>query len=87
MSDANIIPIEVEDDTVRNRIFVTVDGEEVQISLEDANISFEDSESDIMSRVAPMVEEQTGADITDSFKIRKMVDSHNIFIIPNSTAG
>lgn len=83
----NIVPIEVENDSVRDRIFVTVDGEEVQISLEEAGLSFDDSEADIMARIAPMVEESTGADITDSFKIRKMTNSNNIFIIPNSTAG
>lgn len=87
MSDTNIVPIDVGEDTVRERIFVTVDGDEVQISLEDAGVDFDSSESEIMARVAPMVEEQTGVNITDSFKVRKMVDSHNIFIIPNSVAG
>lgn len=85
--NTNVIPIDIGDDTAREKIFITVEGEEVQISLADAGIDFDDSESNIMDRVAPMVEEQTGVDITDSYKIRKMLNNRNIFIIPNSVAG
>lgn len=87
MSEINMTPITVEDDTVQNKIFITIEGEEVQLDQETVGISFDDSEEEIMDKVAPIVEESHNIDISDLYKVRKMTNSENIFIIPNSTAG
>lgn len=89
MSDAEravITPIEV-DDTVKNKVFITVEGEEIQLNQDDIDLSFDATEREIMDKVAPIVEESKGVDIRDSYKVRKMTNNENIFVIPNSTAG
>lgn len=87
MSDVqNIVPINV-DDTLRNKLIVIVDGEEVQINYDDLDLTFNSLESEIMSKVVPIIIEEKGIDITDTYKIRKTTDNENIFIYPNSTAG
>ena len=86
MSD-NVVQFDEVTDAVTDRIFVTVDGDEVQLTQEEAGVSFDDSEADIMAKIAPMIEEDKGVDISDSYKVRKMTNNRNIFIIPASTAG
>jgi hypothetical protein len=40
-----------------------------------------------MERLTPIIQEEFNQDISDTFKIRKAVNSQNIYIIPNSVAG
>lgn len=88
MSDqANIIPLNDVDDTIKNYIIVTVNGRDLQYKQEDIDVSFEMSELEIMDKVVPLVEESEGVNIRDSFKVRKTTNNENIYIYPNSTAG
>ena len=74
-------------DEATNKVFVTIHGRDWQRSLEDVGLSFDSSDSEIMERIAPIVQEEFNEDITDLYKIRKATNSQNIFIIPNSVAG
>jgi enterochelin esterase-like enzyme len=82
----NVVPISAED-TVRNRIFVTIDGQDWQKDLAEVGLSFDSSEREIMDRLVPIINEEFGQDIRDYYKIRKSTNNQNIFCIPNSTAG
>jgi hypothetical protein len=83
----NVTPITQIDDTVKNKLFVTIDGEEIQLNYQDLDLTFDSSERDIMAKVVPIVQEEKGIDISDSYKVRKSVTNENIFIYPNSVAG
>lgn len=83
---ANITPLN-PNESVENKIFVTIDGEDWQKDLGEVGLSFDSSEQEIMARIAPMIREEYNEDITDLYKIRKATNSQNIYIIPNSTAG
>ena len=81
-----LTPLQV-DDTVRNKIFITVEGEEIQLNYEELDLTFDSSERDIMNKIVPIVREEKGIDISDSYKVRKATTNENIFVIPASTAG
>ena len=74
-------------DTVTDRVFVTIEGVDVQYLQETVGINFDMTESEIMSKITPIILEEKGVDISDSFKVRKTLNNRNIFVIPNSTAG
>ena len=82
----NVTPIQV-DDTVKNKLFVVVEGEEVQLNYEDFDLTFNSSESEIMDKIVPVIQEEKRVNIRDSYKIRKVTNNENIFIIPSSVAG
>jgi len=86
MSD-NIMPINPAADDVTHRIFVTVNGRDIQYDIEAVGITFDSSLDEIMNVVASKVLEETGVDIKDSYKVQKMPNNYNIYIFPNSTAG
>jgi len=81
-----ITPLNVSDD-IRNKIFVTIDGRDWQKDLSELGLTFDSSERDIMSRLTPLIQEEFNQDISDTYKIRKAINSQNIYVIPNSTAG
>ena len=81
-----ITPLNVSDD-IRNKIFVTIDGRDWQKDLSELGLTFDSSERDIMSRLTPLIQEEFNQDISDAYKIRKAVNSQNIYCIPNSVAG
>ena len=83
---ANVTVIDPSD-TVRNKIFVTIDGQDWQEDLDALGLDFDSSEQELMERIAPIIQEEFGRDITEHYKVRKAVNSENVFIIPNSTAG
>jgi len=80
----NITPLE---DTVTNKIFVTINGQDWQKDLEDLGLSFTASEEEIMNIVVPTIQEEFNQDISDSYKVRKAVNNQNIYVIPSSVAG
>jgi hypothetical protein len=88
MSDTreNIVSLHLND-TVKNTLFVTIQGREYQKSYADLGLSFESSEEEIMARIVPIIQEEYGEDITGLYKVRKTRNNENIFVIPNSTAG
>jgi hypothetical protein len=85
------LPANVEllnpDNTTRERLFVTIEGQDWQRSLEELNLTFDSSEQEIMDAIVPLIQEEFNTDIRDLYKIRKATNNQNIFIIPNSTAG
>jgi len=78
------VPIE---DNVTNKIFVTVNGQDWQKDLNELGLSFDSSEEAIMDIVVPTIQEEFNQDISDSYKVRKAVNSQNIYVIPSSVAG
>lgn len=85
-SVALIRPID-PDNTAQNKIFVTINGQDWQRDLSDIGLSFDSSESEIMNRIVPMIEEEFNQNIENLYKIRKATNNQNIYVIPNSTAG
>lgn len=83
---ATIIPLN-PNESVENKLFVTINGEDWQKDLEEVGLSFDSSEQEIMERITPMIREEFNEDITDLYKIRKATNSQNIYVIPNSVAG
>lgn len=83
---ANITPLN-PNESVENKLFVTINGEDWQKDLEEVGLSFDSSEQEIMERITPMIREEFNEDITDLYKIRKATNSQNIYVIPNSVAG
>ena len=81
-----ITPLQV-DDNVHNKIFVTIDGRDWQKDLSELGLTFSSSEREIMECLTPIIQEEFNQDISGTFKIRKAVNSQNIYIIPNSVAG
>ena len=75
----------------RNKIVVCIANQDDFIDYSDYNLTFDSSESEILERLQGALEEKFGESIKDSsgwlYKTRKALDSQNIFIIPNSTAG
>ena len=72
---------------VTGTIFVTIDGDDFQVKLASLGLDFDSSESEIMDKVVPIVQEEFNTDINDLYKVRKAVNNQNVYIIPNSTAG
>lgn len=87
----NNSPVNTED--VHDKIIVCVDGSDFIRDLNEVGISFDAPESEIRDAIRPIIREEKGVDIYDEdnnawlYKIRKSVDSRNIHVIPNSTAG
>lgn len=75
------------DNTVTQKVFVTIDGQDWQRDLSALGLSFDSSEQEIMDIIVPLIEEEFGTDIRDLYKIRKATNNQNVFIIPNSVAG
>jgi NMD protein affecting ribosome stability and mRNA decay len=70
-----------------NKIFVVVEGQEYQRNLAEVGLNFDDSDQTIMDAIVPIIREAYGIEVGNSYKVRKSVDSRNVFIIPSSTAG
>lgn len=83
---ANIEILDPEN-TTRNKLFVTIAGQDWQKDLEELSLTINSSEEEIMSIIVPIIQEEFNEDISDTYKIRKAINNENIFIIPNSTAG
>jgi len=81
-----ITPLNVSDD-IRNKIFVTIDGRDWQKDLSEIGLTFDSSEDEIMEKLSPIIQEEFNQNISDSYKIRKAVNSQNIYAIPASVAG
>ena len=82
----DITPLNI-DDSVRNKLFIIIDGGEIQFNYEEFDLTFDSSEEEIMNKIVPVVQEEKGIDISDTYKVRKSIDNENIFIYPASTAG
>lgn len=73
---------------ITDRVFVTIDGRDFISELQSVGLTIDSTDREIMDRMTGVVREAlNGADISQHYKVRKSVDSRNIYIIPNSTAG
>ena len=76
---------------VTNKIIVCVNGADRFYDYEQFGLSFDSSDGDIIGAIRPAVRETFGVDIgtgaSSLYKTRKAVESRNIYVIPNSTAG
>lgn len=75
------------DQTTTNKIFVTINGQDWQKDLTSIGLTFDATEREIMDAVVPIIREEFNEDIRNLYKIRKAVNTQNIYILPNSTAG
>lgn len=82
-----IIQILNPSDEVTDKIIVTLEGEDKVLNTEQVGLDFDSTESEIMDKVVPVIKEEFDVDITDYYKVQKSVNSRNIHIIPNATAG
>ena len=78
-------------DEIKNKIIVCIEGQDWIQDYSDYGLNFDSPENDIMGAIAPAVREKFNTSIHDGtnylYKTRKAVESRNIYIIPNSTAG
>jgi hypothetical protein len=77
---------------ITQKIIVSIAGEDEIIDYSTFGLSFDSSESEVLSAIQPFIKEKYETDIMSStgswlYKTRKASTSQNIHIIPNSTAG
>ena len=74
-----------------NKIIVAISGDDLFLNYSDYGLSFDSSESDILARINPIIQEQFGQSLESggrwTYKTRKATASQNVYIIPNSTDG
>lgn len=85
MTETVLVP--VEDQDIRDKLIVTMEGNDFQKDLEYFAITMEMSDDLIMEAIAPYINEQFGVNIARTYKIKKALNTNNIYVIPNSTAG
>jgi hypothetical protein len=91
-TNLSVVP-ENTDPTNKIVICVENNGEDVYWNYEDFGLSFNSSEDQILRTLQGAIEETFNVSIRDSYsnqwlyKTRKAVNSQNIYLIPNSTAG
>lgn len=74
-------------DEVKEKIIVTVAGNDFIRDLSLFGLTFESTEEEVIDAIAPIILEEFGEDIRDTYKMRKSLNNRNIYCIPNSTAG
>ena len=78
---------------ITNSLIISIEGKDVVMTLEEANVEFDQTESEILTIIAPRIKEGFDVDIIDDedgtnlYKINKSIESKNIHLIPQSTAG
>lgn len=72
---------------ITGKVLVTVEGRNFISDLHAVGLTIDSSDHEIMAAMIPVVREAIGVNISDRYKVRKAVDSQNIYIVPNSTAG
>jgi len=75
----------------KERIVICIANQDWYIDYLNYGLTFDSTESEILERLRGAIEEKFGESIRDNggwlYKTRKALDSRNIYIIPNSTAG
>ena len=77
---------------VTEKIIICVSGEDDIFDYSELGLSFDDTEETILTAIRPSIKEKFDVDIMSDegswlYKTRKTIESKNIHIIPNSTAG
>lgn len=70
-----------------NKLILAVNGEDFIISLKDANLTMDCTDDEVISSMAPMIQEVFDVDISKYYRIIRSYQSRNIYIIPSSVAG
>jgi len=75
----------------KEKIVICIANQDWYIDYVSYGLNFDSTESEILERLKGAIEERFGESIKDGgtwlYKTRKALDSKNIYIIPNSTAG
>lgn len=76
---------------ITNKVIICIEGEDYIKDYEELEITFDTSEEIILNTVRPIIQEHFNVDIKDDdnwlYKTKKAIESQNIYIMPNSTAG
>ena len=90
MTESNILPLE-QSESPREKIVICIAGKDWYVNYAEYGLTFDSSETEILERLRGVIEEKFEETIKDGggwlYKTRKAIDSQNIYIIPNSTAG
>ena len=87
----NLEPLATESE-VTDKLIICINGEDWILPYDDFGITFNSTETEIMEAIRPAIQEQFDVDIKDEesgwlYKTRKATNTHNVYIVPNSTAG
>lgn len=71
------------------KIIVTLGSNELNLNYDDYALNIDSSDSDIISALKPVFEEEGIAldEINQAYVVKRQVDSGNTYIFPKSTAG
>ena len=77
---------------ITKKLIISVAGEDEILDFESFGLTFDSTESEILTAIAPFISEKYSVDFRSPegswlYKTRKATSSQNIHIIPNSTAG
>lgn len=88
-SNNNVVAItnEALEEEVTSKLIVTIQGQDYIRDLNFFGLTFDSSEDEIISAVAPAIQEEYDVDITSYYKVRKATNTENVYVIPNSVAG
>jgi hypothetical protein len=72
---------------MENKIIVIINGEEHNYDYEVFGLTFDSTDSEIISAMNSAIQEAFNVDILQYYKVQKVLNTKNIYIIPNSVAG
>jgi len=91
--EQNVVVLNQQNNTeVRDRIIVSVAGEDEFIDYSTFGLTFDSPESVVLESIRPFIREKYNVDLRGGngdwlYKTRKATTNRNIHVIPNSTAG
>jgi hypothetical protein len=85
--DNEIVRTVNEGETTNNNLIVIINGQERGFNYETFGLTFESTDNEIISAISGAVRESFGMDISNYYKVQKVLNTRNIYIIPNSVAG
>jgi hypothetical protein len=72
---------------MENKIIVIINGEEHSYDYEPFGLTFDSSDSEIITAISAAIQESFHTDISQYYKVSRVTNTKNIYIIPNSVAG
>ena len=72
---------------MENKIIVVINGAEESYDFEPFGLTFDSSDSEIKGAITGAIREKFGVDISEYYKVQKVLDKKNVYIFPNSVAG
>lgn len=91
MVDANVEAI-VRNAEALHEVWITLDGRDVKVSMDNLNITMDSTERDILTAVRGLIMEENGVDINDeygnvAYVVRKALNTDVIHVYPKPVAG